>query len=71
MSIDIVPIGRGLCRVRVKSEAKRAALAKFPEVEVHGFRVIFPERLYGAVKGALLRKSKKRRQRTEQGKMEI
>lgn len=60
MSIDIVPIGRGLCRVRVKSEAKRAALAKCPDIQVHGFRVIFPEHLYGAVKGALLRKSRKK-----------
>ena len=38
-----VLIGKGMYRISVRSKAKRERLAKFPEVQTDGIRVIFPE----------------------------
>lgn len=69
--MQMIPIGRGLWRVKVKSKAKREALSKTPGIRVVGERVIFPEEMYGAVKGGLLRKSRKRREKPEQMKIKM
>ena len=64
-------IGKGLCRIRVQSRAKRARVEGAPGVIVQGDRVIFPEGMYGAVTGALEKKPRRRREKPEQTKMKF
>lgn len=64
-------IGKGLCRIRVQSRAKRARVEGAPGVIVLGDRVIFPEAMYGAVKGALEKKPRRRREKPEQVEMQF
>lgn len=48
--MEAVPIGRGLYRAIVRSKAKRERLALIPEVQIEGFRVIFPEWMLGNIR---------------------
>ena len=41
--MNIVFIGKGMCRIIVRSKAKREKLARIPDVRVEGTRVFFPE----------------------------
>ena len=48
-STEYIKIGKGMCRVTVRSKAKRTRLARIPGVQVKGFRVIFPEWVAGSI----------------------
>ena len=50
-----------MCRITVRSKAKREKLAKVPEIRVEGTRVIFPEWLIGNVRLILDPKMKRRK----------
>lgn len=53
---DVVNIGKGLMRTRVRSRARRERAAMVHEVIVDGDRVIFPASLFGAVMAAIGKK---------------
>ena len=59
-------IGKGMCRIIVRSKAKRDRLAKIPEVMVEGSRVIFPEWLTGNIRLILNPKTRQKKQKPEQ-----
>jgi hypothetical protein len=69
--MNAVSIGKGLWRVNVRSRKKRERLSRTPGVQIEGDRVIFPEELYGALKYALTRESRKRKQKPEQTRMKF
>jgi hypothetical protein len=69
--MNAVAIGKGLWRVKVRSRKKREVLARIPDLQIDGERVIFPEWMYGAIKASLVRTSRKRRQKPEQGRMKF
>ncbi|MCK9327877.1 MAG: hypothetical protein M0P69_20450 [Bacteroidales bacterium] len=48
-----VSIGRGLCRITVRSRRNRDRLAAIPGAIIDGYRVIVPEEYAGAVTGSL------------------
>lgn len=48
--MNIQPIGKGLNRITVKSERKRAALAKIPGVQIQDNRVYFPDSMTNLIK---------------------
>ncbi len=50
---DFIKIGKGMCRVIVRSKAKRSRLARIPGVQVSGTRVIFPEWISGNIRRIL------------------
>jgi len=47
---NFIKIGKGMCRVTVRSKAKRSRLARIPGVQVSGMRVIFPEWISGNIR---------------------
>lgn len=47
--MNVVRIGKGMCRIIVRSNEKRERLSRIPDVYVDGNRVIFPEWLIGNV----------------------
>ena len=44
-SMKVVKIGKGMCRIIIRSKTLRQRLSRIPEVTIHENRVIFPERL--------------------------
>ena len=48
-----VPIGKGMYRITVRSKAKLLRLAKIPDIQVDGSRVIFPEWLMNQIRDIL------------------
>lgn len=63
---DFIKIGKGMCRVIVRSKAKRSRLAKIPGVQVSGTRVIFPEWVTGNIRRILHPPKKKKTLKPEQ-----
>ncbi len=61
-----VQIGKGMCRIIVKSRTKRERLEKIPEVTVDGARVIFPEWMAGNISRIIHPVRKKKSVKTEQ-----
>ena len=61
-----VNIGKGMYRATVRSKAKRERLAKIPEVQVKGTRVIFPKWLVVNIKQILYPLPKKKEAAMEQ-----
>jgi len=55
-----ISIGKGMCRIIVRSKTKRERLARIPEVRVEGTRVIFPEWLSGNIRLIVNPRTKKR-----------
>ena len=64
-----VRIGKGMCRIIVRSHEKQERLAKIPDVVVDGNRVIFPEWLTGNLKMILKPPAKKKKPKPEQTKL--
>lgn len=63
---EIVGIGKGLCRLTVKSRKQRDLYARIPGVwiddrdaEYLGYRVIFPERMRGMIESTLQKGQRK------------
>ncbi|MBA7568618.1 hypothetical protein ES708_10351 [subsurface metagenome] len=48
--MKVILIGKGMCRIIVRSKSKRERLSRIPEVSVDGNRVIFPEWLTGNIR---------------------
>ncbi len=63
---SLVSIGKGMCRIIVKSKAKRARLEKIPEVTVDGTRVIFPEWMTGNIRKIVNPVRRKKEKKIEQ-----
>jgi len=64
---EIISIGRGFCRVNVRSKAKRDRLSRMPEVRVMpDSRVIFPEWMRASVSRILTGTKRARRSKPEQ-----
>ncbi|MFC1607975.1 hypothetical protein ACFL47_08395 [Candidatus Latescibacterota bacterium] len=61
-----VNIGKGMYRATVRSKAKRERLAKIPEVQVKGTRVIFPRWLVVNIRQILYPLPKKKETTLEQ-----
>ena len=57
---DVVDIGKGLKRVKVRDKRTREKLARIHEIIVEDNRVIFPASLFGAVMSALAKKKKRK-----------
>jgi len=55
-----VAIGKGMCRITVRSKAKRNRLSRIPHVLVDGKRIIFPEWLLGNIKMILNSQTKEK-----------
>lgn len=64
--MKIVPIGKGMCRIIVRSKEKRERLSRVPEVRIDGIRVIFPEWLTGNIKQILIPRRRKKQSEPEQ-----
>ena len=64
--MKIVNIGKGLCRIIVRSQAKREMLSKIPEIIIDDKRVIFPEWLTGNIKMILEPKHRTKKEKTVQ-----
>ena len=64
--MKIVPIGKGMCRIIVRSKDKRARLSRVPEVHVDGTRVIFPEWLTGNIRQIVTPRKRKKQPDPEQ-----
>ena len=47
--MKVVMIGKGMCRITVRSPKKRQRLSRIPEVSIHGNRVIFPIRFLNEI----------------------
>jgi hypothetical protein len=60
--MKVVNIGKGLCRIIVRSETKREMLAKIQDVIVDDKRVIFPEWLINNIKMILEPKKRKKKE---------
>ena len=67
--MKVVKIGKGLCRIIVRSKTQRQRLSRIPEVSVHGNRVIFPESLSNDISFILKTPSKKKQSKTVQTKL--
>ena len=67
--MDIVPIGKGMCRVVVRSKEKREQLARIPDVQIDGGRVIFPESLATIIMSALEPRVKRISSKPKQGEL--
>ena len=48
--MNVISIGKGMCRIIVRSKAKRERLARVPGIVIEGSRVIFPERLTAGIR---------------------
>jgi len=59
-------IGKSMYRITVRSKAKREKLAKIPEVQVDGVRVVFPEWLKRSIELIVTPKAKKKKTKAEQ-----
>ena len=51
--MKIVSIGKGLCRINVRSKEKRKRLARIPDVLIDGNRIIFPEWLTDSIRSII------------------
>ena len=67
--MKIVPIGKGMCRVVVRSKEKREKLSRIPDVKIDGDRVIFPESLAPIIKSALETRLKRDGQKPKQSEL--
>ncbi len=67
--MKIVSIGKGMCRIIVRSKEKRTKLIKIPEVIVEGTRVIFPEWMTGNIRLIVEPPRKKKSQNIVQSKL--
>lgn len=57
---DIVNIGKGLCRIKVRSAHLRGKLAAMPEVVFSGDRAVFPHWMRPNVERLISRPNRKR-----------
>ena len=64
--MKIVLIGKGMCRIIVRSKEKRERLSRVPEVRIDGIRVIFPEWLTGNIRQMLNPRKRKKQPEPEQ-----
>ena len=64
-----VLIGKGMCRIIVRSKAQRKRLARIPGVIINGNRVIFPEQLTHDIELILEAPSKKKQPKPDQFKL--
>ena len=67
--MKIVPIGKGMCRIIVRSKENRALLSVIPDVQIDGERVIFPESLTVSIKSALEPRVKREGLKPTQGEL--
>ena len=67
--MKIVSIGKGMCRIVVRSKEKRAKLSKIPEVLVEGNRIIFPEWMTGNIRMIMEPPRKKKQRNTMQSNL--
>ncbi len=67
--MKIISIGKGMCRVVVRSKEKRERLSRIPDVKIDGERVIFPESLAPSIKSALETRVKRERQKPKQSEL--
>ena len=63
---EIIGIGKGLCRLTVRSAKQRGFYARIPGIRIDdrdaeylGYRVIFPERMRGMIQSTLEKGGKK------------
>lgn len=68
---EVIPIGRGMCRITIRSASKRRRLAAVPGVMVDGDRVIFPNEMTGAIIGSLKCWTRRRPRRETQMALEL
>ena len=64
--MKVVKIGKGMCRIIVRSKAQRQHLSRISEVNIHGNRVVFPERLSNDIALILKTPPKKKQTKTVQ-----
>jgi len=48
--MNVIPIGKGMCRIIVRSKTKRESLSRIPGILIEGSRVIFPENLTAGIR---------------------
>ncbi len=64
--MNITPIGKGMCRIVVRSSEKRERLSRIPGVSVEGTRVIFPEWLTGSIRRLMIPRRGRKQPEPEQ-----
>ena len=69
MGCEYVDIGKGMCRVKVRSKTKRARIGKVRGVRIAGERVIFPRWMTASIERMIRPERRQRPRPPEQLKM--